>query len=61
MNTYEKAYERYCNAFDDLPDNEIEFRAALTALKAAELNFADRESRTGHTLNADQVIEDSRE
>ena len=57
MNTYEKAYERYCFAYDAIdwpigPRTNAakihEFEEALMELKAEELNFGDHKLRAGH-------------
>ena len=73
MNNYDKAYQRYCDAYDALHDQGIyhggfgaiasEFRAALEALKAEEINFCplDYKQRVGHSADADKVIAESAE
>ncbi len=71
MNQYDKAYQRYCTAYDALHDQGVyhggflaittEYRAALEALKTEELNFCpiDYQQRVGHLADVDKIIADS--
>ncbi len=68
MNDYDKAYQRYCTAYDALhgpfPNGTAccqamgEFRAAVKALKTEEIRCCplDYKYRSGHQTNADKVI-----